>query len=172
MKTTGKRTRTTMKTTITASNVVDLRVLRFVRHVQDLCAAFGIRLRVHRGRPDDAQALTMRADLKIADWNTHRRMINVPAVIDETTYAVAMHELGHCLHPLGFVDKEQGSPRYLTTGQPSTLRDARLRVEAERGAWDWARANALEWTGPMQLVQDSCLGQYERTLRRLETGRR
>lgn len=133
-------------------------------HVRDLAAAFGVEIIVHRGEPDDAQALLART--------SKRRAIRIPPIIDETGYAVALHELGHHLHPLGFVDKEQGSPRYLATGRPATLRDARLRVESERAAWEWARAAALQWTDLMQSVQNMTLGGYEQFLHRLETGRR
>lgn len=79
--------------------------------------------------------------------------IRIAPVIDESTYAVALHELGHCLAPLGRVHHIAGSRAFVRTGLPATLRDARLLFDAERSAWDWARHYALEWTPLMEHIE-------------------
>ncbi len=53
------------------------------------------------------------------------------------TYAIALHELGHILGP------QRG----------------RL-LNREWQAWEWAIANALEWTTPMKVTAKRCLCSY------------
>jgi hypothetical protein len=41
-----------------------------------------------------------------------------------------------------------------------------FRLEKEQFVWEWAKANALEWTDVMQKKMDKCLGSYERWAKR------
>lgn len=56
-------------------------------------------------------------------------------------YAIALHELGHHLSKA----QQWLYPRY----------------RLERDAWQWARANALQWTPAMNKVARVCLRTYE-----------
>lgn len=139
---------------------------KLAQHVTELCAAFGVHLLVRpEMRPDEAAAGTLRADndLPVAQ----RRCIRIVPVIDESTYAVALHELGHCLSPMGSVNTTEGSRTMRETNRVSTLRDVRLQLEEEHAAWAWAQSYALEWTPLMQYVQDIALASYIEVARRL-----
>ena len=46
-----------------------------------------------------------------------------------------------------------------------------FRLEKEQFAWEWAKANALEWTDVIQKKMDKCLGSYERWAKRHKTMR-
>jgi hypothetical protein len=94
-----------------------------------------------------------------------RSFVLLPRVQDETTYAVALHELGHCLHPLGRVHRIEGSAHFRATGQYSSFNDLRLLLLAERSAWEWAHHYALEWTPVMTYVEDWALSEYKRMAR-------
>lgn len=88
-------------------------------------------------------------------------MIKIAPVTGETTYAVALHELGHCLSPMGMLRSEM-SKDMRSMNRLTTKRDVALQLEEERAAWDWAEHYALEWTPAMQAVKKMCLGAYER----------
>ena len=77
-----------------------------------------------------------------------KRHINIREVKTGITYAVALHETSHIV------------------GKRGTF-----RLEKERLAWEWAKANALEWTDVMQKKMDKCLGSYERWAARHKTMR-
>lgn len=139
------------------------RVARYARHVTELAVRYGVLLRVHRRRdgakPHDAFAgLLSKKGSEPVPFDERLKLIYVPRVVDETTYAVSLHELGHHLHPLGYVDKREGSRSMREGGGPSDLRDVRLMLIAERSAWEWARENALEWT---ELMNHNSLQAFE-----------
>jgi len=69
------------------------------------------------------------------------RAIAVSPVMDETTYMVAMHELGHVLAPGG---------HGIVDANLSPIKKVAARMDQEDAAWAWARANALEWTDLME----------------------
>lgn len=68
------------------------------------------------------------------------RRINIRPIKSSITYAVALHEIGHILGP----------------------DQSKTRLEKEAGAWLWAKANATEWTEPMQKKMVQCLKSYAR----------
>jgi hypothetical protein len=152
----------------------DERAARFAQHIRDLGRAFNVHIKVKRDlAPDDAGAGDMMCAL------TGRILgvgILIAPVIDETTYAVALHELGHCLSPLGRLRNAAGSRTWRTTGQLASLRDMRLQLEEERAAWAWARHYALEWTDLMTTIESFGLktyrNQYRATLQALRERRR
>lgn len=80
-------------------------------------------------------------------------IVFVKPITDETLYAVAMHELGHCIAPNGNI---QGPDR------------PRLKVLMETVAWEWAEHHALDWTIAMQHVKAFALGTYVEGQRREE----
>jgi len=134
---------------------------RMARHIADLAKAFNVDLVV---RPD------MSPDKAGAGFHrsTGQKLIRIAPVTEETTYIVAMHELGHCLSPMGQL-REEMSLTMRTMNQLSSTRDVALQLEEERAAWEWAQHYALEWTAAMQSVKTMCLGAYERRARSLIT---
>jgi hypothetical protein len=70
-------------------------------------------------------------------WRKVRR-IRISPVKSAVTYAVALHEIGHLLGP----------------------RQSGLRLEQEVGAWEWAQANAVEWTPAMCTTLRRALSSY------------
>lgn len=68
--------------------------------------------------------------------------ICINPIIDEVTYAVALHELGHAL-----------DERY----PPD-------RISRERVAWEWAEKHALEWTPAMEAFRQHALQLWEETV--------
>jgi hypothetical protein len=67
-----------------------------------------------------------------------QRRIKIRPVKTSITYAVALHEIGHILGP-----RQNGT-----------------RLDKEVGAWEWAQANAFEWTDSMTAKMQSCLRSY------------
>lgn len=145
------------------------RARRFSQHVAQLADAFGVA--VNASLPmkhmDQARAATLRPrNGQPTRFEDLPRVIVIAPVTDETTYAAALHELGHMIHPLGRISWLEGSRDLRATGRPSTLRDVRLRLTGERAAWEWAHAFALEWTEVMTFVETSCLAEYLKDARR------
>lgn len=75
-----------------------------------------------------------------------KRHMNIKEVKTGITYAVALHEVGHIVGKRG-----------------------KFRLEEEQFAWEWAKANALEWTDVTQKKMDKCLDSYERWAKRHKT---
>lgn len=127
---------------VSAAKFVSATALR--QHVLDLGRAFGVRVVERTGQaPDEAIAIP---DL---------RLVVVAPVTDETQYAVALHELGHVLAPLGSLTREK-------LGRPARARHA-LTLEEEEAAWDWAAHHALVWTPLMQSVREMTFATYVAT---------
>ena len=114
-------------------------------HALQLAKAFDVRLiQSAQLKPDEALGIT---GLRVALCT---------AIVDETTYAVALHEIGHLAAPTGFV-------RGVCDGPRANL----LRIE-EDAAWTWARHYALVWTPPMQAVALWAEGTYRQADRSAE----
>lgn len=161
---TTKRTR--MKMTTNKHESAD-RYVRYARHIRALCRAFGVRLRIERGMNPTAAGAGFAT---IAGVKTMTPAIIIAPVIDETTYAVALHELGHCLSPTGMLH-DQGSRGWRKTNQLMCKRDVRLKMLEEQSAWEWAHHYALEWTDAMTFVEQLSLNSYKQQLNRLLKGR-
>ena len=140
------------------------RARRYTDHILELCIAFDVRIQPLPARRMDRAAAGMLRDAPTFDERT--RVIRIAEPTDEPTYAAALHELGHLLHPLGMVASREGSLRYRTTHQPNDLRDVRLELESERAAWEWAHTHAIEWTEVMTFVETSCMAEYLKHARR------
>jgi hypothetical protein len=137
---------------------LDVRTMKFAQHVSDLARAFEIQLHVDpRMNPDEAGAGTT---------GTGQRFIRVAPVIDETTYCVALHELGHCVAPSGALITEK-SDAMQNHGVIATKRDMILTLEEERAAWQWAKHYALEWTPAMDAVRRMAFRSYRQLARQL-----
>jgi hypothetical protein len=115
------------------------------KHAYELAAAFDARLvEDGRMRPEDACAIS------------GVRIAIVSPIVDETTYAVALHELGHLIAPLGVL-------RTSVAGNPHNL----MRDE-EDAAWSWARHHALIWTPVMDRVAQWAEATYQQQPRRVD----
>lgn len=136
------------------------RVAKYARHIQELAAAFRVLVQVQDMDPGDAGAGHLRD-------NPAQKCIRIAPVTDETTYAVALHELGHCLHPLGQIKTVEGSQTMRMTHRIATLRDVRLQLTEEEAAWEWAHHYALEWTEVMTRVERMAIETYRREARKL-----
>ena len=87
------------------------------------------------------------------------RIVVCAPIIDDTTYAVALHEIGHVVAPRGSLS---GSCR------PEGFRhELRLTVVEEDAAWTWAHHYALEWTPLMDHVERWGRASYHEALDRL-----
>jgi hypothetical protein len=106
-------------------------------HAAALATAFEVRLiEDPRLQPHEAVAMP------------HLRVALCSTITDETTYAVALHEIGHLASPTGTL-------RMVVSGNPGNLQ----RSE-EDSAWTWARHYALIWTAPMEAVATYAEGTY------------
>jgi hypothetical protein len=138
---------------------------QLAKHVTDLAAAFNVQLQVSRNlHPSDAGAGCLNPGAPVEQ---RRFFVRIAPVVCDATYAIALHELGHCLSPFGIVTLDHASPTYRATKQPTTLRDVQLQLEEEHAAWDWAHHYALgqEWTAGMASVEKHALETYYRSAR-------
>lgn len=69
-------------------------------------------------------------------WRKTRR-VRLERVRGASSYAIALHEIGHIVAPQG--------PR---------------RLEKEAQAWRWAKDNAIEWTEGMERLASRCIKTY------------
>jgi len=136
-------------------------IATLAKHVVDLCDAFGVGLEIDKQlAPDGARAMTQSYQPDAA------KKVRVHPIIDETTYCVALHEIGHCVSPTGMMFFEWSLSMRLFR-QPTSVRDIRIALEMEDAAWMWAKHYALEWTPLMQNTAAMCLATYTREARRV-----
>lgn len=118
------------------------------QHVLDIGKAFNISVREQSDLP--MRDAAMHSEYHPTTRRFIRFVIVVRTVTDEETYAVAMHELGHAIHPGGL----------LRTFVPGEKRNPNLSLDEEISAWEWAKKQALIWTPSMQSVMDYGLSTY------------
>jgi len=120
------------------------RAVDLADHARGLAEAFKLRLiESPQLRPDEAVALS------------HIGVALVAPIIDETTYAVALHELGHLASPTGALRAA------IARGTSLSPEDrARLMRDEEDAAWTWARHYALTWTALMDSLANWAEGTY------------
>lgn len=105
---------------------------------------------------DSAQANLM------SDGHYEARIVFCAPVIDETTYMIQLHEMGHLVAPGGMfkVDELLPIPIQITK-----------RMDQEDAAWAWARETALVWTLEMEVkaqwARETYRHHLERTVKRL-----
>jgi hypothetical protein len=120
------------------TRVVGATVAQLQQHARDLAAAFSIRLvETTQVQPHEAFAAP------------HLRLVVATPVVDETTYAVQLHEMGHLCSPLGAIG------RGVVDADVS-----RVKQLEEDAAWTWARHYALDWTPAMDAVATWAEGTY------------
>ena len=118
---------------------VSASVAQLQQHARDLAAAFKVRLVLDAQlRPEEAFAVP------------GRRLVVASTIVDETTYAVVLHEVGHLCAALGDVRMSQA-----VDGD-----EQRLKQTEEDAAWTWARHFALIWTDAMEAVANWAEGTY------------
>lgn len=138
--------------------------MEYAQHITQLAAAFKVELLVDRRMaPERAGAGFRHAD-RGKPHDQRRMLIMIAPINDDTSYAVALHELGHCLAPLGMVCQSQGSRTMRVTNRLSSIRDCRLKLMEEEAAWEWARHFAREWTVGMDMVERQSLDAYRNNL--------
>jgi len=117
------------------------------RHAYELAAGFDVLLIENPNlKPEEAFGVP-----------PERAVVCAP-IVDETTYAVALHEIGHVASPTGFV-RDPKAP---------TL--SALHLE-EDSAWEWAQHYALDWTPAMEAVKSWARATYDpKPVRPLATG--
>lgn len=123
------------------------------QHVRDLCKAFNVKLLELPGYPYEEAAA---AQLAFFDEKTGVQtkesidLVVCAPVGDESTYAVAMHELGHTLHPTGRLQEFNKPKNWM------------LVLVEEESAWEWAEVNGLDWSPTMCQVRDWALVEYRK----------
>jgi hypothetical protein len=116
-------------------------------HARKLARAFGARLKEDPAltdKPHMAQALLFTGGEKI---------VHCAPIVNEATYAIVLHEIGHGASALGGGD----------------LSNAFTELQAltkENAAWDWAREYSLYWTNEMEQTARLSLGSYEQAAER------
>lgn len=136
---------------------------RYALHVEQLASAFEVVVEYDSQlKYEDATGKRVFFKHKFTGKIIPVNIIHVRPIFDDTTYATALHELGHNLHPMGHLHWEAGSAELRKTGKPATMRDIKLQWEAECAAWEWAEHHALEWTAGMESVKRYGLGTYQR----------
>ena len=107
-------------------------------HAHDIAQAFDVRLvECAALQPHEAFA------------HPRLRAAFVGTIVDETTYAVALHEVGHLASPTGVL-------RTVVDGDTRNL-----SLDEEDAAWHWARHYALVWTPVMDAVAHWAEGTYQ-----------
>ena len=86
------------------------------------------------------------------------RSIITSPIINESTYAAALHEMGHLEHPNGAIVAEI----LLAQKLHQTLRANRLSLYREECAWEWAQNIACRWSAMMEAVKDYGLASYRK----------
>lgn len=115
----------------------------------DVAIAFRVNLVFDDGQaPHDAGAL----HLRVGEKQLH--LVACKPITDETSYAVALHELGHCIAPNGSLPTEHEQAR-------TPERHLAIQMVEEEAAWEWAEHHALEWTDLMESVRQWSIGTYK-----------
>lgn len=125
----------------------------YSNHAREIARRWGVRMVEDSGlAKDEAHAQP-----------NMRAVVHAP-IVDETSYIVSMHELGHLLHANGFV-RDQIRPK-------TALEKVKLQLVEEEAAWDWAQANVLdgEWTAGMESVKRFAMKTYTDHRDALERG--
>jgi hypothetical protein len=113
--------------------------LTLQEHARQLAKAFDVRLiESDQLKPDEAMAVPF------------KRIVLAAPVMEETTYAVVLHEIGHLAAAAGVL-----------IGEARTLTIRRIEEDA---AWNWARHYALEWTPLMESIARMCEATYEQAV--------
>lgn len=113
----------------------------YATHARALAKANGVRMLEDSGLAKDCAHAT-----------PGLRIVTHAPIVDDTSYIVSLHEMGHIVHPNGLV-RDAIVPKTATE-------KITLQIVEEEAAWDWAEANALEWTAGMAAVKTFALKTY------------
>ena len=118
----------------------------YAAHIIALCKQHRIGLTINPAMPAERSSVTHFGP----GYQQHQ--LTITTMTDETHYAVVMHELGHCLAPGGMSESGPDGPR--------NLKELRSVILGEMAAWDWAEANAIDWTTGMNQCRQLALDYY------------
>lgn len=117
-----------------------------VDHFHQLCATFNVPVDYV---PDDVEfhneGLSMALVHPKHKEVIYHKSVLIKPITDECRYAVAMHELGHCVQAFGISIIDE--------------------MEKEELAWEWARHYALIWTVAMDQVEKIGLDSHREIVR-------
>lgn len=117
--------------------------------IDRLAAPLGARIKYYDDMPWDA-----------AHGHLDPPGVCTPPIVDEKTYAIALHELGHiATEPAGY-DRTTPSMSTLLRFNIGTAPDFELAIAMEVAAWDWAKSQARAWTPPMADVERRAMASY------------
>lgn len=117
-------------------------------HAVGIARAFGVSLQEDPTQPNPEYAYCVPEEM----------IVVASPITDEARYAVVLHELGHLLHPGGFM--RLGVDKSRREGL-DPLQAALLRLEEEENAWAWAIYASLDWTPTMEHVKILSLQSYQ-----------
>jgi hypothetical protein len=115
------------------------------QHVLDLATAFNVTLTLDPDR-----------ERHFALSNPTARTVEARDITDDTSYAVVLHELGHCCAPSGALPYE----RTEALRERDFAKIGRLILAEEDAAWEWARHYALDWTLGMEAAYQCSFTSY------------
>lgn len=139
----------------------DVSVRELAEHVEQLAYAFNVKLDVRQDMdPHKGTSMMFTIfDIKVQG-------VIIAPVVNGSSYAIAVHELGHCISPLGMISvylQQEFSGPY-----PLTLRAAQRSLTQELAAWEWAEHHALIWTPAMEKTKVFGLSTYHTALDRFK----
>lgn len=133
--------------------------------VADVLTPRGIVFRNLHNEQLNAHAITLALEHHIAVVRCHydearaeqeARRAHVPAVTNDQTYAVFLHEVGHVVSP----EADSRQYRHAVEKIDDSARQALLSPLGEIGAWRFAVTHALTWSAEMQAEMYRCLSSY------------
>lgn len=134
-------------------------------HARSLARAFDVRLIEDSGLPVEAshcvpvERLPEQQRVQILGTPMWKGVVIVRHVTDERTYAICLHEIGHCVAALGSLIHERSAAK-------GVVQDATLKMMQEEAAYEWAQHYALVWTPTMEAAKQHGLDSYRELQRR------
>lgn len=132
---------------------VQMKIEDLAEHVRTIGYAFKIEVKERECSYEDSHATeSFEVNPKTGKAMFDRslgRELHVRYISSEFGYAVAMHELGHLLHPTGLVHVRD----------ERNLNYALIMLE-EESAYEWAHANSPIWTPEMQRAEELGMNTY------------
>lgn len=150
----------------------DMSVRNLVLHVEQLSKAFDIGM-VFDDELNRETAAAIRFEgrtiSELDRWmGICEKMVHTRPIVDETTYVVALHEIGHHVAPNGYCLRVK--PR-IGCHPREVFEWAAAKLVAEEAAWEWARyyvEQVFYWTAAMEQTKQYA---FETYLRFRRTGR-
>lgn len=133
-------------------------IRRLELHVVELATAFRVRLHFVPDMPYEGAQVVANSviDPRVPS------IVKTRPIHSEEEYAVALHELGHILHPSGYL---RGKITATPLSNEEYRRHMNLILQEEDSAWVWAEANALYWSAAMEGLRRTALQCYDNLVR-------